>query len=119
MLLSASKVSKLLGFQLVHFSVGTGRAKYNLLDFSQDTEFIMSYPYLEIMLSPPPLPPLQPPSPPPPQISASVSISRDPNCVPYWNDQVVNWSKKLLLLTEIGCVSSPLTILNLFSSLIT
>ena len=38
------------------------------------------------------------------QTSAPVSISRDPDCVPYWNDQVADWSKRLLLPTETGCV---------------
>ena len=51
------------------------------------------------------------------QTSAPVSISRDPDCVPYWNDQVADWSKKLLLPTETGCVSLPLTFLSLSSSL--
>ena len=37
------------------------------------------------------------------QTSAPVSVSRDPDCVPYWNDQVADWSKKLLLPTETGC----------------
>ena len=51
------------------------------------------------------------------QTSAPVSISRDPDCVPYWNDQVADWSKKLLLPTETGCVSSPLALSSLSSSL--
>ncbi|RHZ86152.1 hypothetical protein Glove_54g7 [Diversispora epigaea] len=51
------------------------------------------------------------------QTSAPVSISRDPDCVPYWNDQVADWSKKLLLPTETDCVGSPLTFSSLYSSL--
>ena len=51
------------------------------------------------------------------QTSAPVSISRDPDCVPYWNDQVADWSKKLLLPTEAGCVSSPLALSSLSSTL--
>ena len=54
--------------QLAHFGAGIRRARYTLLDFPQDTEFITSSPYLEIMLSslpPPPSLPSPPPFPPP------------------------------------------------------
>src|SRR5947209_18943708 len=78
----------------------------------------MSSPYLEIMLSP------SPPPPPPwnpnvsqalsrsfqtTQISAPVSISRDPNCVPYWNDQVAEWSQKLWLPIVTDSAALPST----------
>ena len=53
------------------------------------------------------------------QTSAPVSISRDPDCVPYWNDQVADWSKKLSLPTETGCVSSLMAQRSWFSQKIT
>ena len=116
-----------------------GYHNYNFLDFPQDTEFITSSPYLEIMLSPPP-PPWNPhafmsgsqaqnrkrnntssrlQTTALLQTSAPVSISRNPDCVPYWNDQVADWSKKLLLPTETGCVSSLMAQRSWFSQKIT
>ena len=70
------------------------------------------------MLTPPPPPP--PPKPPPkkgsykrrssaPQSSNNSSAPQPINVRPYWNGKVADWSKKLLLPTETGCVSSPFT----------
>ena len=130
--------------QLAHFGVGIRKARYTLLDFPQDKEFIMSNP-----CSPPPPPPSWRPkmnvsfmreSPARNRkkilksrnstsshnsqtitsslISAPALTSRGLDCVPYWNDQVADWSRRLWLPTETGSAGSPSTSSNSSSTLI-
>ncbi len=45
-------------------------------------------------------------------ISAPALTSRGLDCVPYWNDQVADWSRRLWLPTETGSAGSPSTSSN-------
>jgi putative transposase len=51
-------------------------------------------------------------------ISAPALTSRGLDCVPYWNDQVADWSRRLWLPTETGSTGSPSTSSNSSSTLI-
>ena len=131
MLLSASKASKFFSVSASTLRRWNRRARYTLLDFPQDKEFIMSN-----SCSPPPWRPkmnasFMRESPARNRkkilksrnstsshnsqtitsslISAPALTSRGLDCVPYWNDQVADWSMRLWLPTETGSADSPST----------